>query len=99
MSAFNFLKPFISKKEIQLQTLKLKYNAILSQPHIYGAEKVENLRIFVLPNLADPQIIPSISKTPRYLCSFPQCEVLNKSYSTKQKYIQHLRILHDNDLP
>ncbi|CAF1036250.1 unnamed protein product, partial [Brachionus calyciflorus] len=58
-----------------------------------------NFYELVVPSLADPIVIKSISESPRYLCLFKSCKDLQKSFASKQKFIQHLTICHDQELP
>ncbi|CAF1004499.1 unnamed protein product [Brachionus calyciflorus] len=62
-------------------------------------ELKKNFYDFVIPSLAEPRIVKELSDLPRYFCLFQNCKSDGKSFASKQKYIQHLTIIHDQELP
>lgn len=52
-----------------------------------------------MPYLSEPKIIMDISQFPRYSCNFEDFKKEEKSFASKQKYVQLLKILHDQNLP
>ena len=85
-------------KEENFKKLQIKFSSILSNPTI-SKELVLNFFNFVMPSLAEPVILKDISSKPRFRCLFAKCMEINQTYSTKQKYIYHLCIFHDHELP
>ena len=91
-----------------LANLKLKYSRALNGQIENDPIKIENFTKYVLSSLAEPVIIPEISNLQRYRCLFSSCvskvneaypSVIGKSFASKQKYVQHLCIDHDQELP
>lgn len=93
------MPPFRLPKNLEIQRLKNIFKPTLDKMHDVSQEQRENFYELVLPSLADPVIIKDISLSPRYKCLFKQCLESNKSFSSKQKFIQHLTIMHDQELP
>lgn len=86
-------------KNLEIQRLKNIYKPMLDKMIDVSQELKENFYEFVIPSFADPVVIKEISLSPRFRCLFKQCVSLNKSFSSKQKFIQHLTIMHDQELP
>ena len=91
----------VFKMPINLEINRLRniYGTEISKLTNVNEEQKANFFNLVVPSLADPQIIADISQMPRYICNFEQCKSESKSFSSKQKFIQHLKILHDQELP
>ncbi|CAF0980168.1 unnamed protein product [Brachionus calyciflorus] len=84
---------------LEINRLKSIYKPILDRMNDVPQSLKENFYNFVVPSLAEPVLIKSISDNNRYLCLFDECKKNDKSFASKQKYIQHLTICHDQELP
>lgn len=91
----------INKMPINLEIKRLQkiYDPEIAKLSNVTEEQKINFISLVLPSLAEPQVFNEISQLPRYICSFDNCKKEEKSFSSKQKYVQHLKIIHDQDLP
>ncbi|CAF1099358.1 unnamed protein product [Brachionus calyciflorus] len=62
--------------------------------------EIERLKRIYKPTLdTNPRVVKEISDIPRYFCLFESCKTAQKSFASKQKYVQHLQIQHDQQLP
>ena len=86
-------------KNLEILRLKNIYKPILDKMIDVSQQLKDNFYELVLPSFAEPVIIKEISLSPRFKCLFKPCNELNKSFSSKQKFIQHLTIMHDQELP
>lgn len=84
---------------LEINRLKSIYKPFLDQMTDVPQDLKENFYNFVVPSLAEPVLIKSISDNNRYRCLFDECKKNDKSFASKQKYIQHLTICHDQELP
>ena len=86
-------------KGLEIERLKKIYKPIVDQMTNVSQEQKNNFYDLVIPSLADPVVMNEISLNPRFKCLFKVCLDENKSFSSKQKFIQHLAIIHDQELP
>ncbi|RMZ97738.1 hypothetical protein BpHYR1_049354, partial [Brachionus plicatilis] len=84
---------------LEINRLNHFYSQIIEK--MIDVEENQKLNFFnlVIPSLAEPVIISDISDNPRFVCNFLECKEENKSFASKQKFIQHLKIFHDQELP
>ncbi|CAF0969208.1 unnamed protein product [Brachionus calyciflorus] len=84
---------------MECDRLKNLYSPTIDKMKDVGDDLKENFYSFVIPALARPTIIKEISESERFLCLFPKCKAEGKSFASKQKFIHHLTIIHDQELP
>ncbi|CAF1027701.1 unnamed protein product [Brachionus calyciflorus] len=84
---------------LEIERLKRIYKPTLDSYVDVSDGLKNNFYQFVLPSLANPKVVKEISELPRYFCLFDRCKAAQKTFASKQKYVQHLQIQHDQDLP
>ncbi|CAF1068536.1 unnamed protein product [Brachionus calyciflorus] len=84
---------------LEIERLKRIYKPTLESFQDNSVELQNNFYKLVLPSLANPRVVKEISNIPRYFCLFESCKAAQKSFASKQKYVQHLQIQHDQELP
>ncbi|CAF1021457.1 unnamed protein product [Brachionus calyciflorus] len=91
----------VFKLPVNLERDRLKnfYRPQLDKMNHVSEDLKKNFYDFVIPSLAEPKVIKEVSDVPRYLCYFVNCKKEVKSFASKQKFVQHLTIIHDQELP
>ncbi|CAF1036269.1 unnamed protein product [Brachionus calyciflorus] len=84
------------KKE-EINRLLEKYAHVIDGKIEFNIHKISNFKNLVIPTLA--QQFKEQSVLVRYFCLFSNCIPHKKSYSTRQKYVQHLCLKHAHQLP
>ncbi|CAF1049451.1 unnamed protein product [Brachionus calyciflorus] len=84
---------------LEIERLKRIYKPTLDSYQDVSVELQNNFYQLVLPSLANPRVVKVISDIPRYFGLFESCKTAQKSFASKQKYVQHLQIQHDKQLP
>lgn len=83
-------------KDEDINRLKEKYKDVLSGRLEMNHHKISNFVTLIIPVLAEQY---KDQTNVRYNCLFSDCIPFNRSYITKQKYIQHLCLKHPHQLP
>lgn len=84
---------------LQIENMKRQYSQIIKNIPKEQENLKNNFVNLVIPSLCEPKILSEISFKPRYICLFKDCSEQKKSFASKQKFIQHLKIIHDHELP
>ncbi|RMZ94147.1 hypothetical protein BpHYR1_050356 [Brachionus plicatilis] len=84
---------------LEINRLRSIYGQEVDKIPNVSEQQKNNFFNLVLPSLAKPILCKEISDLPRFVCNFPECKEETKSFASKQKFVQHLKIMHDQDLP
>ncbi|RNA12045.1 hypothetical protein BpHYR1_036274, partial [Brachionus plicatilis] len=84
---------------LEIQRLSNIYSPQIAKMTDVNHQQKINFFNLVVPALADPKIIKDLSDMPRFVCNFEECKEETKSFASKQKFVQHLKIMHDQELP